>query len=75
MTISITKSCKCDHCDRELMTSTSYPAHYVLELSTINTNVNNTGFAYGVHISPPIDSNKHFCGFACLTRWLESKQN
>lgn len=70
MTITITESITCDSCKKELITHTSYPANYSLQLAAINTNRNDTGFTYGVGVVPPIEKPHHFCGFACLENWI-----
>lgn len=62
----------CDNCNNELMTVSSYPAKYSLELKAINTNVNNTGAQYAVKVFPPISDTKHFCNLKCLTEWCNN---
>ena len=68
--MTMTKSCKCDHCKQELITHSGYPANYSLQLSAIDTNVHSGGVVFDVYVVPPIDSDKHFCGFVCLQQWL-----
>lgn len=68
--MTITKSCKCDHCGQELITHSNYPANYSLQLSAFNANINSGGMIYDAYIIPPIDGDKHFCGFVCLQHWL-----
>jgi len=64
----------CDSCNAELITNSSYPAEYSLELKAINTNINTTGMVFGVCVHPPINSTKHFCNKKCLRNWLEKEQ-
>jgi hypothetical protein len=64
----------CDHCKAELIKNTSYPAEFALELRCFDGNRNKTGFVFGVHVSPPLDANKHFCGFKCLETWLKERK-
>lgn len=66
------ESITCDNCQKELITESSYPAKYSLELKAINTNINNTGASYAVCVHPPIDGVKHFCGKQCLVDWLNA---
>jgi len=61
----------CDDCGAELITNTSYPANYALELRAINVNHNTTGLVYGVATLPPIDGTKHFCDKECLNSAIQ----
>jgi len=61
----------CDECGDELVTHTSYPAKYMLELDVIDTNINNTGSGYAVSTRPPFEGKKHFCGLECLENWIK----
>lgn len=74
MSLSVVKSCKCDACGAELIHETSYPAVYALQLSAINVNVNTTGVEFCVAVIPPLDADRHFCGMACLTQWVETSK-
>lgn len=70
MSLIFTESCKCDFCNKELIVDTRYPARYALKLSAIDVNRNSTSEQYCIHIFPPLDRDKHFCGSNCLAGWL-----
>ena len=70
MTNKTVRSIICDHCDRELVEDTPYPARYSLELMAVNTNINTSGSEYAVCVYPPIKGIKHFCDFKCLNEWV-----
>lgn len=61
----------CDECGETLTVETSYPAKYSLQLDCINTGYNTSGVTYAVHIDPPFNGIKHFCGFGCLSKFIE----
>jgi hypothetical protein len=66
MTVKIEK--RCDGCDRDLTIPTGYNGfNLVLELE--REAVGDTVFA--MHLYPPINSTKHFCGNGCLKKWAE----
>lgn len=64
----------CDSCDKELITHSSNPVNYSIELKTINTNINNTGIQNAILIVPPFEGTKHFCGRKCLSDWLSAEE-
>ncbi len=70
--MSETRAITCDQCENDLISNTSYPAKYSLELKAINTNINNTGLVFSVIVHPPLDSTKHFCDIVCLKKFLNN---
>lgn len=69
MTDRTVRSLQCDHCGKELVQHTSYPAIYSIAINTIDTNINNTGFEFPVFIYPPFVGTLHFCNKRCLGEW------
>lgn len=69
--MSLNNSITCDCCGGELITNTSTPHKWTLELRAIDTNVNTTGLQYCVHLPSPIPEPLHFCNKKCLSEWLE----
>jgi len=63
------RSIKCDHCYKELIVDSAYPANYALELSCIDTGVNTSGIVYSVSLTPLLERKHHFCGLKCLKGW------
>jgi hypothetical protein len=66
------QSIVCDYCGAELIQHTSYPARYSLQLTAIDTNINDTGMEYACGVTPPIKGPLHFCNIACLNKWCKS---
>ena len=64
----------CDNCSRELVVDSSYPNHFSLKLSCIDTGINTTGRQYAVYISPPFKEDKYFCNITCLSSWISKKE-
>lgn len=60
----------CDACGADL-TQTGNCVDYRLHLA-VQGIPNTSGFATLMHIDPPMDGNKDFCGTRCLTKWLEA---
>lgn len=58
----------CDYCGSDISTTTNI-VDYRLELSAVSI-PNNSGRATLLHKTPPIDSDKVFCGKRCLANWL-----
>jgi len=74
MTDETKESIKCDSCGNQLITHTSNPANYALELKCINTNRNPFNSVNLVNMFPLINKPKHFCGFRCLSTYLEERE-
>ena len=64
------KSITCDECGKELIEDSQYPHKYGLRLTAIDHGINTSGATYAVHVSPPIDRLKDFCGLPCLASWV-----
>ena len=64
------QSIKCDNCQKELITNSSYPHNFNFQLSIIDTNINTSGMQYAVHMSPPFHGDKHFCSIKCIIEHL-----
>ncbi len=62
----------CDAGNANMVVDSPYPAHYTLELKSINTGVNTGSFEYAVGMIPLLQTAKHFCNFECLKQWLNS---
>lgn len=73
MTETIHRKIICDNCGEDLIIHSSYPAKYSLELRAVDTNLNDTGVVYAVHVSPPINGKLHFCNRSCLKEWCEKE--
>jgi hypothetical protein len=71
MTEILSRSVICDFCSKQLIQNSSYPAVYSLELRPINTNINNTGMTYAVHVKQP--DTLHFCNKTCLAKWANNE--
>lgn len=67
----IKESILCDNCGEELITNSSYPHKYSLELSVIDTNRNTSNCQYAVYMTPPFDGLRHFCDKKCLGEWIQ----
>lgn len=67
------RSITCDHCGKELVEDSPYPHKYGLHLAARDYGINSSGSVYAVHVSPPIDAPKDFCGFVCLAEWTTAK--
>ena len=65
----IKESILCDNCGEELITNSSYPHKYSLELRVIDTNRNTSGMQYAVAMLPPFGGLRHFCSKKCLGEW------
>ena len=61
------RSIRCDHCYKELIVDSAYPANYALELSCIDTGGNTSGTVY--ILTPLLNGKHHFCGLKCLKGW------
>lgn len=67
------RSVTCDHCGKELVVDSSYPANYGLHLCCKNYGLNSTGIQYAVCMHPPLREGKDFCGWKCLEGWLSKR--
>lgn len=70
MSTELTKSIKCDNCNKELLTESPYPHNYNFELSIIDTNTNTSGPQYAGILTPPFYGEKHFCSKECIVEWI-----
>jgi len=60
---------KCDGCGRDI-TTTGNIVDYRLHLSVVQMPVRGT-MATLLHIIPPLDGDKDFCGLSCLAHWAQ----
>jgi hypothetical protein len=62
----------CDCCDAE-MVQTGDIAQYQLKLSS--NMFSNPRPENGLMYSPPLlDTDKYFCGFECLSKWMDARK-
>lgn len=62
----------CDSCNHNIGESNGCPG-YILNLKSIPSRL--AGETYDVYITNPIPRELHFCGFACLNKYLEGRGN
>ena len=67
-------SITCDNCGKELVVDSSYPHHFSLMLSCVDTGINTSDMQYAVMMYPPIKGDKYFCNEECLIAWLIPKE-
>lgn len=67
------QSIKCDNCQKELITNSSYPHNFNFQLSVIDTNVNTSGIQFAINMLPPFHGDKHFCSVNCINENLNRK--
>jgi hypothetical protein len=58
----------CDSCENDI-TYTANCRGYILCLN-VEAQTPSSGIVTLMHVSPPIESRKHFCGLGCLKRWV-----
>ncbi len=63
------KTITCDHCKKQLLVESSYPAVYSIEIKCINTRIPHSGGTFAVAVHPPFKGTLHFCNLKCLDGW------
>jgi hypothetical protein len=63
--------CICDYCQRDLSDGGASEMRNLCLFE--ETMPNNTGISLGIYWEPMIPHTMHFCGLACLKKWLEKE--
>lgn len=58
----------CDNCGDDITTTGAYPAFRLCLKSEPLPHTGNS--TMDVHVLPPIDQDKYFCGKNCLVEWV-----
>lgn len=62
----------CDGCSKDI-TSTEGMPKFRLHLRA--EKLSRSGPVYMGLVRPPIDKDKYFCNFSCLSSWMEGREN